>query len=337
MKRFFVLILIFSVFCLTGCTDIRNRRYAEIMQLSATDNRVELRCYDEKECWTANAGNVQSLPAALEQASGMKLAFGHLSLLIVTEEKLSALPVLLAKGILAPTCPVLLCDVPLSLEDHDSIAMQYDAAIRTGMLPRCTLGDIAGDFSYSPSTRTTLIPYWKENAFHLSVCDSSHMIALLSDDAQHGAVLLRNQFQEMHCINGKDDFTISKAHCQMHYSDEPDGITLHISAMIRTDAADKIAAEQVASRFLTAFFQEAVCTSDCDVCNLHETALRDGIPPQNAQQFSSHIIIVSCLAYPENRPLFPFVGGSFCIIQKQTHFRLYYTKTQSKWQAISVK
>lgn len=291
MKRFFTVLLALCTISLSGCTDIRRRRYGKSLSIQTISKTAQMLCYDEDSLITAAYTAPQMLPDALSQASGMEVHFGHLAILMVQSQNSAVVRDLLSARFIVPTCPVLLSDKPIEINENANISDRLDAAVRTGLIPLRTVGDAVGDWQHS--TCTTLLPYLQDGNFRLAVCDESHVLSILSEDASRGAALLCGSWKKFSCTDDNNATSLKKCRCRLSVSNEGERLILHADAKISVLTGNESAAQNAVRRMLTAFLREAVCAGGTDTCFLQETAAKFGVHDLSAEQLRNAEISVS--------------------------------------------
>lgn len=282
MKRLFAILCGCSTILLTGCTDIRSRRYADILAVtSGKEYSASLRCDGEETWYTAAAAAPKLLPTALENELGAQLSMGHLGLLMLQGDTLEPLTALLDDGQLVPTCPVLLCPKTSQVERFvdSNLAAQLQRSMETGLLPRRTVGDVYGDLR--SAARITLLPCLVEDALTLAVSDGAQTLAILSEDACRGAALLCGRWDHFAFVEMRgaspETIRLKSCKCKLHMEQKGERLVLSVELSPEVESGDAELARTAVCRMLRAYFQEAVTDCAADACFLEETALRCGI------------------------------------------------------------
>lgn len=291
MKRIFSILLVFCALIQSGCTDIRSRRYCKLLAINGYTKTAQTLCYDEDSTISASYNSPLLLPDALSQASGWDISLGHLAILVIQNENLAFLRDLLVARLIAPTCPVLLTDQPPEIDDNTNISDRLDAAVRTGLIPLRTVGDIVGDLQ--TSTRTTLLPYLQGDTLRLAVCDESHVLSVISEDAARGAALLCGRWESCSFVFENTAISLKSCKCHINLAETAAGLSLSVHAQISVKSGDFDIAKAIVTKMLTAFLREAVCANGTDTCNLQEIAAKSNIPMPSAAQLQTAEISVT--------------------------------------------
>ncbi len=291
MKRFFSILLVFCALIPSGCTDIRSRRYGKLLAINGCTKTAQILCYDEDSPVSAAYHSPLLLPDALSQASGWDISLGHLAILAIQNENLAFLRDLLAARLIVPTCPVLLTDQSPEIDDNTDISDRLDAAVRTGLIPLRTVGDIVGDLQ--ASTRTTLLPYLQGDTLRLAVCDESHVLSVISEDAARGATLLCGQWENWSFAAENIAISLKSCKCHINLAESTAGLSLSVHAQISVKSGDFDTAKAIVTKMLTAFLREAVCANGTDTCNLQEIAAKSNISMPSAAQLQTAGISVT--------------------------------------------
>lgn len=302
MKRFFTILCVFCMAMLTACTDIRTRKYADVMIVqSGADYHAAMRCSDADTWFSAVSESCVGLHDALECAVGADIGTGHLALVMLQGDSLAPLREWYAAGLLAPTCPVLLCadDINAKKLADTNISARLELAFQNGHLPRITVGDVLGNIKSRAAM--TILPYFVDGTLTLAVHDGSQICGICSADACRGAALLGGQFDAfmLSKIQGNTGEIAQIRSCRNKITCgvSDSGMSLTVNIKIRTDTKNFNTAAQIAQQDVTAFFDEAVTKFGADTCFLEESAYRCRIEIPAADAWrkmlrSAHVYVI---------------------------------------------
>lgn len=293
MKRFLAVSAILCTIFLSGCTDIRHRKYADVLAIRTADSdtvSAMLRCDNDKDWISASPDTALLFQPALETAGGIQFSTGHLSLLILQGDSLSPVQQLLRDGWVAPNCPLLLCDPSEDIRSvgDEKLSDQQKAAVENGLLPEIGVGELVGNLE--SRTGMALLHYHSNNHFSLALHNGTTLLAVLSNDACRGAALLTDRwgnfgFSE---ISGGLTETILLDSCRIRFriqQDSEDRLIIRTIVKLSLRTGDPALAAKGATRMLQAFFRETATDFGADVCYLEEAARRCGITVPSAQQW----------------------------------------------------
>ena len=275
-KRFFTLICVFQTFLLCGCTDIRTRNYAELLAIRQEDKLTANAKNISEDTWiSADADTVSLLPDALEAEGGEQLSFGHLRLLMLQGETLASAQEFLSEGWIAPNCPLLLLPPSENMKTvgDTEISEKLLSAVENGTLPSCSVGEIVGNLESRAGM--AVLPYLQGEELRLALHDGERLLAVLSEEACRGAVLLNGRRKPMaFSENGADTIEMQKCRAEIKVSEQDDQLTISVSLHVRSEHPQ---AAEAAVRAARAFFAETVQKYGADTCFLEESARRNNI------------------------------------------------------------
>lgn len=285
MKPNMLILCAVCAMLLTGCTDIRHRKYADVLAIRTSDSdtvSAMLRCDNDEEWISASPDTALLFQPALEAEGGIQFSTGHLSLLILQGDSLSPAQQLLRDGWIAPNCPLLLCN---AAEDVKSIAdaklaQQQKAAVQNGLLPEIGIGELVGNLE--SRTGMALLHYHDQQSFSLALHNGTQLQAVLSKDACRGAALLADRWEDFGFseASGNSSESILLDRCRISFRMQQDSegrLIIRTIVKLSVRSGNPQLAAQGVTRMLRAFFEETVCSYGADVCYLEESARRCGM------------------------------------------------------------
>ncbi len=289
IHRIFALlwILICTAF-LCGCTEVRDRAYISSLAVHTEESCLgTLRDSSGETAFSAAADTPVLLLDALQVETQKTLYTGHLSLIMLSGNMITALQDFLSGQWLTPSCEVLYTteNAALLLAQNDTdYALQLQAAVQTGILPLRNAAVIAGDLKCG--TGITAIPCLQNDTLCLSLWNAQQQSAILSEDACRGLALIGNDWKTFRfAVKGNDakQYAVSVLHSSTEFSFAKGEAALQVQLMLKAkckpesygQTAWQNAAKQTLETFLTAAMQETA-VQGADLCYLIEGILRDG-------------------------------------------------------------
>ena len=283
-------ILLCTVF-LSGCTEVRDRAYISSLAVHNEEDCLgTLRDSDNETAFAAKADTPVLLLDALQIETQKVLYTGHLSLIMLSGDIITALQDFLSGQWLAPSCRVLYTTENAALllaQRNTDYAAQLQAAVQIGALPLRDAAVIAGDLECG--TGLTAVPCLQGDTLCLSLWDSQQQIAMLSEAACRGLALMGDHWKTFRfAAKGADGkpYAVSVLRSSTEISCSQGENTLQIQLKLHAACkpesyehkAWQTAAEQTLNAFLTAAMQETAAQG-ADLCCLIERIARDGCAP----------------------------------------------------------